>query len=100
MPFQRLMRGQQLLTGMPFGQFGGGTQATGYQREAFQQPSGIAQGIGTLGGLNTLFPQIGTGIGNFLGGLFGNQQSGGQTPPVGTNVVGGPQPSGMGGSYA
>ena len=80
MPFQRLMRGQQLLTGMPFGQFGGGTQATGYQREAFQQPSGIVQGIGALGSLNTIFPQIGTGIGNFVGGLFGNQQSGGQQP--------------------
>ena len=53
-PLQRLLTGQQVLAGMPFGQITGGTSGSAYQPSSYQKPSGFSQALGAAGSLATL----------------------------------------------
>jgi hypothetical protein len=48
-PLQRLLTGQQVLAGMPFGQITGGTSGSAYQPSSYQKPSGFSQALGAPG---------------------------------------------------
>jgi len=54
-PLQRLLTGQQVLAGMPFGQITGGTAGSAYQPSSYQKPSGFSQALGAAGSLATVF---------------------------------------------
>jgi len=57
-PLQRLLTGQQLLAGTPYGQITGGTGTSAYQPGAYQQPSGLTQALGTAGQIAALASMI------------------------------------------
>ena len=52
-PLQRLLTGQQLLAGSPYGSISGGTGTSAYQRGVYQQPTALGQLVGAAGTLMT-----------------------------------------------
>ena len=52
-PLQRLLTGQQLLSGSPMGGISGGTGTSAYQRGVYQQPTGLGQAVGAAGTIMT-----------------------------------------------
>jgi hypothetical protein len=58
-PLQRLLTGQQLLAGSPYGSISGGTGTSPYQRGVYQQPTALGQAVGAIGTLGTAFGSFG-----------------------------------------
>ena len=50
---QRLLTGQQLLAGSPYGGISGGTGTSAYQRGVYQQPTALGQAVGAAGTIAT-----------------------------------------------